>query len=116
MSHRTTADDRERVQLARHPARFSDAHLTATEEAYREIAAGRYRGVSRSTVGLNLGQVESPDAAVVAALARALAHAAVVPNAVAVACPEHGAEPGQWCYRGARGVCADRIERRPRDG
>lgn len=37
---------------------------------------------------------------------------AVVPGALAVACTEHDAEPGAYCYRAARGVCSARLDRR----
>ncbi|WP_314855289.1 hypothetical protein, partial [uncultured Microbacterium sp.] len=49
------------------------------------------------------------DAAAVARLSRDLARDAVMPGALGVACSEHDAEAGAYCYRGARGVCAARI-------
>lgn len=44
-----------------------------------------------------------------------LAHDAVMPDALAVACADHTAAPGVYCYLGARGVCRDRLDRRRRD-
>lgn len=41
-----------------------------------------------------------------------LARDAVVPGALAVSCAEHDAEPGAYCYPGARGVCGARLDRR----
>jgi hypothetical protein len=117
MSHHRTGDDaRERIHLARHPGCIFDADRDATETAYREIVAGRYRGASRSTAALNLGRDDSPDSGAVALLTAALARDAVVPDALVVACAEHEAEPGVYCYRGARGVCAERLDGRPRHG
>lgn len=114
MSHRTADDARERIHHARHPGHISDAERDATETAYREMVAGRFRGVSRSSAAINLGREESRDLAAVAALRRDLARDAVVPAALAVACREHDAESGAYCYRAARGVCSARIDRRPR--
>ncbi len=47
----------------------------------------------------------------VANLTRHLARVAVVPRALAVACPEHEVEPGQFCTRGIRYVCPSRLGR-----
>lgn len=52
--------------------------------------------------------------AAVERLAGELARDAVMPDALAVACAEHDAVPGVYCYRGARGICAARLERRQR--
>lgn len=34
---------------------------------------------------------------------------ALVPAIISVPCAEHDAQPGEYCYRTARGVCAARI-------
>lgn len=34
---------------------------------------------------------------------------ALVPAIITVPCADHDAAPGEFCYRGARGVCAARI-------
>jgi hypothetical protein len=54
------------------------------------------------------------DPGAVAVVAAAIARDAVVPDALAVACHEHDAKSGTYCFAGVRGVCADRIARRPR--
>ncbi|MEX8031896.1 hypothetical protein AB6V29_02570 [Microbacterium sp. 20-116] len=36
----------------------------------------------------------------------------LVPGAITVPCPDHGADVGEPCTRTARGVCAERIKRR----
>jgi hypothetical protein len=114
MSHRTADNDRERIHLARHPGYISDDHRHKTETAYREIVAGRYRGKSRSLAAHDLGHAEVPDSAAVARLTTELARDAVMPDALAVQCAEHDAEPGEYCYRGAQGVCGARLDLRHR--
>lgn len=51
------------------------------------------------------------DPADVANLTRHLARVAVVPRALAIACHDHGVEPGEFCARGIRYVCAGRFGR-----
>lgn len=110
MSHRTADNDRERIHLARHPGYISDDHRRKTENVYQKMATGRYR----STIRAEREPDRTPDAAAVARLASELARGAVMPDALAVACTEHDAEPGVYCFRGARGVCGSRLDLRPR--
>ncbi|UJP10631.1 hypothetical protein L2X99_02860 [Microbacterium sp. KUDC0406] len=52
------------------------------------------------------------DPAVVALVASQIARDAVMPGTLAIACTVHDAQPGAYCFRGAHGVCGDRITRR----
>jgi hypothetical protein len=116
MSHRTAWDDRERVRRAVHPEHITDDNRAMTESALRAIAEGRYLGdPSRSTAASRLGRESATaDPAESAALAARLARESVTGAALAIPCREHDAAPGAYCYRGARGVCSARLERRPR--
>lgn len=110
MSHRTADNDRERIHLARHPGYISDEHRRKTETVYQKMAEGRYR----STVQAEREPDPTPDAAAVARLTSELSRSAVMPAALAISCAEHDAAPGAYCFRGARAVCGDRLDRRPR--
>lgn len=102
MSHRTA--DPERVRRA-HASRI-DA------ETADRVMSREYRTVAPRERGADAREPETtPSPAAVARLAHDLARDAVTPGALALACTDHDAEPGAYCYRGARGVCADRIER-----
>lgn len=41
-----------------------------------------------------------------------LRRSVLVPSVLTVACPEHGADVGEFCTRTARSVCAERVKRR----
>lgn len=107
MSHRTTDDDRERVRRG-HSARIDSE--TADRVMSREFRTVAPR--ERETEAWDRHPIAEP--AAVANLTRDLARVAVLPDALAVPCAEHDAEPGAYCYRGARGVCAARLDGRPR--
>lgn len=113
MGHRTANNDRERIHLARHPAYISDDHRRKTESVYQKMVTGRYRSTIRAE--REPYHDRTPDSAAVARLASELARDAVMPDALAVACAEHDAEPGAYCFLGARGVCRARLSRRTRD-
>lgn len=118
MSHRTA--DAERVRRA-HASRLDPE--TADRVMNREWrSATPRRGVpedDRTARALMPEHAASPDASEPsespAHVLDRLAHDAVMPDALAVACAEHDAAPGVYCYRGARGVCRDRLDRRHRD-
>lgn len=99
MSHRTSDDARDKVHHATHPKHVSDHQRHQAVTAFTSIVAGRYHG----------DRQPEADAAVVAALGVTLARVAVVPGALAVACPEHGAAAGEFCTRGIRYVCMPRV-------
>lgn len=117
MSHRTA--DAERVRHA-HASRL-DAE-TADRVMNREWRSATPRRAApdddRTARALTPERDASPAAEPGESPARVLdrlTREAVMPDALAVACSEHDAEPGAYCYRGARGVCRDRLDRRPRD-
>jgi hypothetical protein len=104
MSHRTAAD----------PERVRRAHAANLDpEAADRVMSREFRTVApRDRDVWDRHPVTDPDA--VARLARDIARDAVIPDALAVSCAEHDAAPGVYCWRGARGVCAARLEGRPR--
>jgi hypothetical protein len=104
VSHRTAADA-ERVRRAHAPNLDPEVADRVMSREFRTDAP-RDRDVwDRQPVA---------DPAAVARLSRDIARDAVIPAALAVACGEHEAAPGVYCYRGVRGVCAARIDGRNR--
>lgn len=61
--------------------------------------------------GLNDRDAEMSPALIHARIARD----AVIPGALALACVDHDAAPGEYCFGAARGVCGARVHGRRRD-
>ncbi|MET4157953.1 hypothetical protein [Agromyces sp. PvR057] len=98
--HRTS--DQTRIRAAHQSRRFDVEKAEAVYEHYREPAkrepeteAVTERG------GLGLAEVRARIAA-----------SLLSPEALALSCSEHDAEPGAWCFGrpgGAHGICPGRI-------
>lgn len=101
MTHRTDTTP-ERVRRAHAPTLDGETADRVMNREYRTVEPRE-----RDAEAWN--RHPEADPAAVAHLAGVIARDAVMPDALAVRCDEHGAEPGVYCYRGARGVCSARL-------
>ncbi len=116
MSHRT-ADQRHHLREARQY--IGDTRIDQSVAAFDAMARGKYKGAHSRTSVSDIAEHARPggevwDRNTPEAIREQLARDAVIPDALAIACTAHDAEPGVYCYRGAHGVCGTRLDLRPR--
>lgn len=117
MPHRT--GDQYRIKIA-HDGRIDEVR-TATENAYRAIAAGEYRNENRLRRERGpreekpLATWKEPSVLPIYTheqITARFARQAVTPHALDFPCIEHGAHAGEYCWnRDAKGVCGARWNR-----
>lgn len=115
MSHRET----HRVRTTQHDRIDPEAASRVMTREWRSATPRRAApDDDRTARAMTTGRDAHPDASEPgespARVHARLARHAVMPGALALACSAHDAAPGAYCYSGARGVCGDRLDRRPR--